>query len=291
MNNTSSYDNPCVACGGPTKIFGRRDSYNYYSCQKCKSIQLVPFPSREELDKAYSEDYAASGHNGNDPILFFKRTQPLYDAIHRELIRRITPPAKILDYGCGWGGMCRYLNKAGYDYLGIDYPSASLEYGQKTGLNLRAATLEDLYDEGQRFSAIILCAVFEHLQNHSETLNSLKKILEPGGLLIILIPSAGLFGRLAKMIRWIRKMEDIPALGSTFSPPWHTVIFSVDGMHQILTDNGYEKLQIRPSPSGNSSGLEGLAKKTATMVAKIGFWFFGTRWPLVLNHIFVYKIK
>jgi SAM-dependent methyltransferase len=187
--------------------------------------------------------------------------------------------------------MCRYLGSAGYDYLGIDYPSASLEYCRQEGLRVRAATLEDLALEERRFSAVVMITVFEHLQNHSETLHSIRRVLQPGGLLLVLIPTAGLFGRLAKMIRWIRNTEEIPAMNTTFCPPWHTVIFSVAGMHQLLTANGFEQVRIRPSPSGSGSGLVGLVQKAATLVAQTGFSLFGTRWPLVLNHLFVYRAR
>lgn len=292
MQNKKSSKTGCIACGSPVDFFGRRGKYTYASCQSCGSIQLAPFPTKEELDRAYTEDYPTSGHQGiADPIAILKNSQPFYAAVLRELQMQISPPATVLDLGCGWGGMCRYLGNAGYDYLGIDYPAASLEYCRKEGLNVRAGTLEDMALEERRFSAVAMITVFEHLQDHAGTLQIMRQVLEPGGLLLVLIPTSGLFGRLAKMIRWIKGTEEIPAVNTTFCPPWHTVIFSVAGMHQLLTANGFEKVRIRPSPSGSGPGLLGMVQKAATMVAQTGFSLFGTRWPFVLNYIFVYRAR
>lgn len=291
MLNKTSAANTCIACGSPVEFFGRRGTYTYASCKSCGSIQLAPFPTKEELDRAYMEDYPASGHQGADPVAIYESSRPFYDAILQELRLLSSPPATVLDLGCGWGGMCRYLGSAGYDYLGIDYPSASFEFCRQQGLNVRATTLDELDIEGHRFSAVVMNTVFEHLQDHVGTLHSIHRILEPGGLLLVLIPTAGLFGRLARMIRWIRNTNEIPAMNTTFCPPWHTAIFSVTGMHHLLNANGFELVRIRPSPSGSDSGFIGLVQKVATLVAQTGFTLFGTRWPLVLNHLFVYRAR
>lgn len=281
----------CVACGGNLCFFGRREGYVYARCSACKTIQLAPFPSKADLDRAYTESYATSGHYGTDPTAILNAAHPFYQAILSELRCAEILKGRVLDLGCGWGGMCRYLRDADYDYLGTDYPSVSLEYCRQQDLTVSDASLEDLLARRELFSAVLMVAVFEHLQDHAETLRKIHGILKPGGLLLILIPSAGLFGRLARMIRWIKQTDDIPAINTTFCPPWHTAIFSVEGVHRLFTANSFELVRVRPSPSGNSPGVVGIVQRAATLVAKTGFAVFGTRWPLVLNHIFVYRAQ
>lgn len=281
----------CVACDGNLSFFGRREGYVYARCSACQTIQLAPFPNKADLDRAYAESYATSGHYGTDPAAILNASRPFYQAILSELRCAEVLRGRVLDLGCGWGGMCRYLRGAGYDYLGTDYPSASLEYCRQIGLTVTDTSLEDLLARREIFSAVLMVTVFEHLQDHAETLRKIHGILQPGGLLLILIPTAGLFGRLASMIRWIKRTDDIPAINTTFCPPWHTAIFSVEGVHHLFTANGFDLVRVQPSPSGNSRGLVGLVQRAATLIAKAGFAVFGTRWPLVLNHLFIYKAR
>jgi hypothetical protein len=60
-------------------------------------------------------------------------------------------------------------------------------------------------------------------------------------------------------------------------------------MHRLLTANCFDRVRIRPSPSGSAPGVMGVAQTAASLVAQGGFAVFGTRWPLVLNHLFVYR--
>lgn len=281
----------CVACGRELRFFGRRDSYVYAKCKECGTIQLSPFPSREELDRAYAESYATSGHYGTDPIEILEASRPFYEAVLHELLRVGARQGRVLDFGCGWGGMCRYLRDAGYNYLGTDYASSSLDYCLQQGLIVSDESLKDLAIRGEAFSAVLMVTVFEHLQDHAEALRAIHRVLQPDGVLLILIPTAGLFGRLASTVRWLKKTDEIPAMNTTFCPPWHTAIFSLEGMRLLLASNRFELVAVRPSPSGVSPGFIGAAQRAATMIAKSGCFIFGSRWPLVLNHLFVVRAR
>lgn len=281
----------CTACEGELAFFGRRDAYAYARCRACSTIQLSPFPSEVELQRAYEEDYATSGHYGTDPDAIFRASLPFYSAALHGLRRSGVGQGKILDLGCGWGGMCKCLRDAGYEYLGIDYHSQSLGYCKRQGLNVSDVRLDQLAVAEERFSAVLMITVFEHLHDHAGTVTAIRKILEPRGLLLILIPTAGVFGWVAGMVQRFTGTEDIPAVNTTFCPPWHTVIFSVRGLDRLLTRNGFEQVDVRPAPSGAGEGLLGLAQRTATTVANAGFAAFGTRWPIVLNHLFTYRVR
>ena len=260
---------PCVACSGALKFFGNRGTYAYGVCESCGTIQLAPFPTAAELDRAYADDYATSGHYGTDPERIYSASRPFYAAVLDTLRARVAAPAAVLDFGCGWGGMCRELAGAGYDALGLDYPSESLNHCRSLGLTVTDMPLEAMVQRDERFSAILMVTVLEHLHDHAETLARLRGLLVPGGVIIVLIPTAHLFGPLAAAIRRLRRSSEIPALNTTFCPPWHTAIVSLRGMQHLARRAGLEVMQVRAAPSGAGRGL------------------IGPRWPLVLNHIFV----
>lgn len=288
----SSQHEQCVACGNSLEFFGTRTGHTYVRCFNCKTIQLSPFPTNEELIKAYSDEYARSDHYGtNDPDAIFRLSVPFYKAVLHELKQSNLPEGSILDFGCGWGGMCRYLQANNYDYLGIDFSSESLDYCKQLSLNVSTETLDSLLEKETKYSAILLITVFEHLNNHAETLNKLEQLLLPGGVLIILIPTANVYGALGKLWQMVRVTSELPKLNTTFCPPWHTTIFSIHGMNQLFQKHGFVCDRLVPSPSGKGNGLKGIVQETATIVAKVGFRLFGESWFFVLNHIFVYKLQ
>lgn len=277
----------CVACGGALAFYGTRVGYVYARCIGCRTIQLSPFPSQEALDRAYREEYATSGHYGSDPESMLRAAKPFYEAVLRELRRSTTPSGAVLDVGCGWGGMCRLLREQGYDYLGVDFDSQSLEYCRAAGLNVRASDIAQLVQEDERYSAVLLVTVFEHLADHGKALQQLSNLLMPGGVLVLLIPTARLFGILGQLAQLVHGTQELPALHTTFAPPWHTTIFSISGARTVLARHGFVLERIVPAPSGSGSGALRVLQLTASIVAVGGARIFGEAWPLVLNHILV----
>jgi len=88
------------------------------------------FYTGEEIEK-----YAKSSH--------MKRAQ-------RRLMLRIienlniTPPAKILDLGCGTGYSTELLKELGFEVIGIDILDEMLKYAIKKGLNVKKADMRNL---------------------------------------------------------------------------------------------------------------------------------------------------
>lgn len=279
----------CVACDHELAFFGRRGEYSYARCTVCRTIQLSPLPTEAELERAYAEDYATSGHQGTDPDAIVRGSRPFYDAVLDGLRAAGVTNGRVLDLGCGWGGMCACLRDAGYEYLGLDYPSESLAHCRREGLNVTDVPLDRLASSEEGFSAVVMVTVFEHLRDHAGTLAGIRRVLRQNGLLLILVPTAGVFGWVARMARHLKGTDEIPAVNTTFCPPWHTAIFSVAGLHQLLTRNGFEQVCVKPAPSGNGEGVLGFAQRAATLVATAGFAILGSRWPLVLNHLFIYR--
>ena len=280
-----------MACHGPLAFFGTRDSYTYARCSQCQTLQLSPMPSTEDLERAYSEDYARSGHYGTDPEAIFDAVAPFYRAVLRELRLANLPPGPILDVGCGWGGMCRHLRANGYDYMGIDFESESLEYCRSLSLNVRAGGLSTFAGHQGTYSAILLLGVFEHLNNHAELLDQVLGMLKPGGVLVILIPTARLYTAMARTKQILSSGPELPQLHSAFCPPWHTTIFSAPGARRLIEAHGFVVARLVPSPSGKNKGAIRLVQLLATFVARAGSTVFGEQWPLVLTHIFVCRAR
>ncbi|MBV9744051.1 MAG: class I SAM-dependent methyltransferase [Acidobacteriia bacterium] len=86
------------------------------------------------------------------------------------------PSGRILDYGCGGGGFVRFLREKGYSNA-FGYDPYVPEYAD-------ASLLEERYD------AVTTWDVIEHVEDPRGFLESMTKLLRPGGLLVVGTPNA-----------------------------------------------------------------------------------------------------
>ncbi len=107
-----------------------------------------------------------------------------------ELVRRLSPPGRVLDVGCDEGYAARPLVTYGFQVCGIDNNPAALEkaarYFQKTIL----ADLEnDLPTPDGPFEVIIFADILEHLTDPAAVFQHFTALLAPGGLVVVSLPN------------------------------------------------------------------------------------------------------
>lgn len=103
----------CFVCEGDLIFFGKRLGYQYDQCMNCKSIQLNPMPNFEELASAYNAEYVATGHHERNPLACNAEKHNHYQSIIKALSKN-KAEGLVLDYGAGWGGDDRIINKKSF---------------------------------------------------------------------------------------------------------------------------------------------------------------------------------
>jgi 2-polyprenyl-3-methyl-5-hydroxy-6-metoxy-1,4-benzoquinol methylase len=105
-----------------------------------------------------------------------------------------TAAKSFLDIGCGEGWALAYFARLGWQVLGVDFSSFSLEKFQP-GLRDRLRT-GDLYEEVQKLSAesrtfdvLWLDNVLEHVLDPAALLRLCRTLVAPGGVLIVDVPN------------------------------------------------------------------------------------------------------
>jgi SAM-dependent methyltransferase len=277
----------CVACRGDLALFGPRLSYAYYRCVECATIQLYPQPSAEDIINAYKEDYASSGHHVTDPALCAVSARPYYENILK-VIRDYHISGQIVDYGAGWGGLCKLLIEKGYNCLAVEPSREMAEYCQQGGLPTRNGELGSIADLESQVDALVLCTVLEHLTNHDEWLREARKLLSPKGFLITLQPTAHFANFAGNLLRLNNHAKPLPQVHQVFCPPWHTVFFSSKGARALAERSGFKLLEVRPAPQGRREGLLGLAQVTLESINRVGYLLAGNDWPLIIAHTYVF---
>lgn len=97
----------------------------------------------------------------------------------------------ILDFGCGSGRFVKELNEQGYNVFGCDIKiDTENDVQQKKGM-IRAIDLDPyrLPFDDKTFDFIYSFSVFEHVQNYSESISELARVLKPNGICYHFFPS------------------------------------------------------------------------------------------------------
>jgi ubiquinone/menaquinone biosynthesis C-methylase UbiE len=116
-----------------------------------------------------------------------------------DLLRKYAPDieiggARVLDIGCGDAGVIVAFAETGAQISGIELDRKSLtrakvraeEHGVRAGL--LAGVAEHLPFEDGTFDLVILDNVLEHVVHRERTLDQIRRVLRPGGLLYMVTP-------------------------------------------------------------------------------------------------------
>jgi SAM-dependent methyltransferase len=117
-----------------------------------------------------------------------------------ELVREALPPGSaILEASCGKGDILAALKTDGYSVCGTNfsvYENTPADITIHSGVDLRSRLP---FDDGA-FDGVILCDVIEHVSDHIALIAELRRVVKPGGLVVILTPNAN---RLSSRIHFL----------------------------------------------------------------------------------------
>ena len=153
--------------------------------------------------------------------------------------RRIPPNATVLDIGCGPGVLGRLataLKPCLLDGIEID-PEAAQEarryYRDVRVADLGSSELAELLP-GRRYDIVICADVLEHLEAPGRMLRQIRRILAPGGRLLISLPHVGYAGIVAELLTGRFRYRPSGLLDRT-----HLRFFTRAELTDTLTMNGF----------------------------------------------------
>ena len=146
---------------------------------KAKTVQKILEKSKNDYDEI---------------ALSFDQTRRYLWPGLKNFIKYIKPGDKVLDLGCGNGKLRLLFKDVKVDYVGVDNSKELIRLGQfKTEFELEkqkfiVADVTQLPFPDNSFDIIFFIAVFHHIPSKSlrlQTLKEAKRVLRPGGMLIM----------------------------------------------------------------------------------------------------------
>lgn len=221
--------------------------------------RLDPVPEESHLKEFYESQYYASlrkGQRGQDLCRLMKGgpegdserawlCSTLYSdvaALLEDKGRRKKGPRFLLDIGSGTGEFLQFMASKGWKTEGLELSSDARALAQEKGLKVHGLPAERFLAQEParrgRFQAITLFHVLEHLLDPVGLLRTAKKLLAPGGILVVQVPN------------------DFNALQLTVTKksgqkPWwvvspdHINYFDFEALRRVLRGLGFEVLHTQ----------------------------------------------
>ncbi len=102
----------------------------------------------------------------------------------------LTPPARVLDVGCGWGVTLDALEQRGYRAIGMDVSLRTLQQLDRPGRTLIEADLtRPMAQDSPAHDAVLALDVIEHLDDDGAAVRRLGTLTTPGGIVVVSVPA------------------------------------------------------------------------------------------------------
>lgn len=181
----------CIICNNTSKhkiIWGLIDNRNVIECQYCKHKSVFPRPSNTEIVGINTGMY-------KDNVFKMEVKKENWAKasirVYNEYIRKYSEKKekyKLLDIGGGLGYYSKAFKEIGFDVTTVEMDLISSEFAEKKlGLNkVFKGSLEEFDITSSTLFDIIFCRhLIEHFENPEALIKKCRKLLCPGGLLII----------------------------------------------------------------------------------------------------------
>jgi ubiquinone/menaquinone biosynthesis C-methylase UbiE len=144
---------------------------------------------------------------------------------------------RALDLGCGDGAFTEVLTQAGAEVVGADVAQAALERARARhpGVEYRLLEIDAaLPFRDSQFDLVWASEVIEHIADTARWLSELRRVLAPGGRLLVTTPS---HGRVRLALGGIERFSE--PLGD------HLHLYTQNSLRLVLNEFGFDHVQIR----------------------------------------------
>lgn len=170
-------------------------------------LKLTPTPKAEDLNKFYKHSYYKLIRNGGrapEIKRLMSRGKEmkqekswLAETFYSDIcfaLHKYSSGKRILDVGCGNGDLLDFLDKKGFKTVGIEPSGEAVRKAQSKGLSVYGTDLCSFTEsrksgKKEKYDAVLLMNVLEHVPEPLKAIKIAKKLLVKNGILCIKVPN------------------------------------------------------------------------------------------------------
>jgi 2-polyprenyl-3-methyl-5-hydroxy-6-metoxy-1,4-benzoquinol methylase len=210
------------------RSFYHENGFQYWQCTTCGLLFLWPVPDHPFLHEHYQEYLSVDAEK---VVAWGHEMAPVIKNTAGSLAGLFPEKGKILDIGCGYGFFLEEMHKRGWQVEGVELSKPAAQIArQKTGATIHSCSVEDM-EISSRYDVITLFYVIEHVADPLGILRTIRKLLAPGGLLVLRYPNTSpLLAFSGALARRLTLMQ----------APSHLYDYNGKSMHLLLDKAGYK---------------------------------------------------
>jgi SAM-dependent methyltransferase len=162
--------------------------------------------------------------------------EPAFSIIRAQIARG----TRVLDVGCGFGNVGRFLRAAGIDVDGVEPDPARADVARTALHRVWKCRIEDAAAEPDlgRYGVVTVLDVIEHVVSPVEALACMRDLLEPGGRLFLFLPNSAYWSFRLKVLRGDWSYHDWGLFDRT-----HLRFFDLHTASKLCHDAGFSEVR------------------------------------------------
>ncbi len=198
-------------------------------------LMTSPQPSLNELDSYYeSDDYIS--HTDSARSWFEKIYQLIKKTTIQQKLKLVLKQQKnkgvLLDVGCGTGDFLAAALASGWQIKGYEPNEKARKIAQNKGVELIQST-QDLPEKS--VDVITMWHVLEHVPDVKAQIAELKRLVKPGGTIVIAVPNYKSFDAKHYQNYW-----------AAYDVPRHLWHFSKKSIQGLFAEQNLELVKVKP---------------------------------------------